>query len=109
MLLGAVGCSGTTPTTTKTTTTGAQKSLLKGSHFDVSSDDGLATEGDARRILERAERLRTRYVGLLGADRVGNRHIRVRLAGEGRKCGSSEQEFRIRPLALRHIVCTMLE
>ena len=46
-------------------------------------NDAVASANDATRALERAEEARAKFIELLGADRVGARHIRIRLAGEG--------------------------
>jgi hypothetical protein len=96
LLLAVIGCGGQPPRTeatskpivldaaatpTQARTTGER--TLGGAHFDAMWDEATAAEDDARRVLERAEGARARFVDLLGKERVGERRIRIRLAGDG--------------------------
>jgi hypothetical protein len=65
-------------------------------NFDVEWDEPTSTEAEAKAVADRAEKARAKYVELLGDGRVGDAHMYIRLAGEGkgRKYPSVEAETR---------------
>jgi hypothetical protein len=69
---------------------------LTTTNFDVEWDEPTSTEAEAKAVADRAEKARAKYVELIGDGRVGDAHMYIRLAGEGkgRKYPSVEAETR---------------
>ena len=56
---------------------------LDGAHFEITWQPDAATSEEATRVLERAEAARDKLGVLLGKERVGEKHFRIKLAGDG--------------------------
>jgi hypothetical protein len=65
-------------------------------NFDVEWDEPTSTEAEAKAVADRAEAARAKYAELIGDGRLGDAHMYIRLAGEGkgRKYPSVEAETR---------------